>query len=141
MKTYALSNLCWHMRIKLKNDAVKRTSHSPVSSSTIARWIKTVLTKSGVNTDIFKAHSVRSTATSATANAGTTTSDILKAADWSSESVFQKFYYKLENKALQFYLSCQPLTNNYMKNVMSNISTSHPCAVPTLESMQTGWKH
>ncbi len=50
--------------------------------------------------DVFKAaHSVRSVATSAAAKAGTTTSaDILKAADWSSESVFQKFYYKLENK-------------------------------------------
>ncbi len=42
----------------------------------------------GVNTDIFKTHSVRSTATLAAANVGITTSDILKATDWSSESVF-----------------------------------------------------
>ena len=57
-------------------------------------WIKTLLTKAGINTDIFKAHSVGSAATSTAANAGITTNDILKAADWSSESVFQKFYYK-----------------------------------------------
>ena len=44
--------------------------------------------------EIFKAHSVRSVSTSAAAIAGITTNDILKAADWSSEMVFQKFYHK-----------------------------------------------
>lgn len=50
--------------------------------------------KAGVNMEIFKAHSVRSASASAAAAAGVTTSDILKAADWSSETVFQKFYHK-----------------------------------------------
>ena len=70
--------------------------HKPVSSSTIARWLKSVLSKAGVNTEIFKAHSVRSASasTSAAATAGNTTGDILKAADWSNEAVFQKFYHK-----------------------------------------------
>lgn len=72
--------------------------HNPVTSSTIARWIRTVLTKSGINTDIFKAHSVRGAATSAAAKEGVTLNDILKAADWSNETVFQKFYYKPEMK-------------------------------------------
>ena len=36
----------------------------------------------------------RGTAVSATAAAGITTADILKAADWNSESVSTKFYYK-----------------------------------------------
>ena len=66
----------------------------PVTSSTIARWIKSVLTKSGIDTNTFKAHSVRSAAVSSAASAGMTTNDILSAADWSSESVFQKFYFK-----------------------------------------------
>ena len=68
--------------------------HKPVSSSTIARWLKTLLNKAGVDTEIFKAHSVRSASTSAAATSGITTGDILKAADWSSEAVFQKFYHK-----------------------------------------------
>ena len=68
--------------------------HKPVSSSTIARWLKSVLSKAGVNTEIFKAHSVRSASTSAAATAGITTGDILKAADWSNEAIFQKFYHK-----------------------------------------------
>ena len=68
--------------------------HKPVASSTIARWLKTMLGKAGVNTEIFKAHSVRSASASAAATAAVTTGDILKAADWSNESVFQRFYHK-----------------------------------------------
>jgi len=63
-------------------------------SSTLARWHKTLLEKAGIDTSFFKAHSTRSAATSAASNAGITTADILKAADWSSESVFTKFYYR-----------------------------------------------
>ena len=44
--------------------------------------------------EIFKAHSVQSVSTSAAVTSGITTGDILKAADWSSEAVFQKFYHK-----------------------------------------------
>ena len=68
--------------------------HGAVSSSTIARWLKCTLEAAGIDTSTFSAHSVRSAATSAAANMGVTTNDILKAADWSTESVFQKFYYK-----------------------------------------------
>ena len=68
--------------------------HKPVCSSTLARWLKSLLEKAGIDTGIFKAHSVRGAATSAAANAGVTMADILKAADWSSETVFSKFYYK-----------------------------------------------
>ena len=68
--------------------------HKPISSSTLARWLKSLINNAGIDTAIFKAHSVRGAAASAAANAGVTTSDILKAADWSSESVFTKFYYK-----------------------------------------------
>ena len=73
--------------------------YNPVSSSTIARWLKCVLAKAGIDTSLFKAHSVRGASTSAAAGAGVTTNDILSAADWSSESVFQKFYYKPEQNS------------------------------------------
>jgi len=52
------------------------------------------LTKAGIETSIFKAHSVRSAATSAAADAGVSISEIMEAADWSSASVFEKFYYR-----------------------------------------------
>ena len=66
--------------------------HDPVFSSTIARWLKICLTEAGIDTGIFKAHSVRGASSSTAAAAGVTTADILNAADWSSVTTFQKFY-------------------------------------------------
>ena len=68
--------------------------HRPVSSSTIARWVKSVLTLSGINTDSFSAHSTRAAASSAAARAGVALKDIMNAADWTNESTFKKFYHK-----------------------------------------------
>ena len=53
-----------------------------------------MLDLAGINTKTFKAHSVRGASASAAASAGITTNQIMNAADWSSESVFQKFYYR-----------------------------------------------
>ena len=73
--------------------------HKAVTSSSIARWLKTTLEEAGIDTAVFGAHSTRGASSSAAAIAGITTADILKAANWSSESVFQKFYHKPSNKA------------------------------------------
>ena len=66
--------------------------HTPVSSSTIARWFKTFMAEAGIDISIFKAHSVRGASCSTAVGAGVTTKDILDAADWSSEGTFQRFY-------------------------------------------------
>ena len=68
--------------------------HGPVTSSTIARWLKELMTAASIDTNVFKAHSVRSASTSAATMQGVTTQDIRSAADWSTESTFQKLYYK-----------------------------------------------
>ena len=68
--------------------------HNPVAPCTIARWLKEVLRMSGIDISIFTAHSTRGASSSAAADSGITISDILKAADWSTESVFRKFYYR-----------------------------------------------
>ena len=69
-------------------------NHRVVTSSSIARWVKAQLETAGINTSIFSAHSTRAALTLVASNMGITTNDILKPADWSLESVFQKFYYK-----------------------------------------------
>ena len=48
----------------------------------------------GVDTSTFKVHSIRGASLLAAASARVTTTQILDTADWSSESVFQRFYYK-----------------------------------------------
>ena len=71
--------------------------HNPVAPSTVARWLRSMMEKAGIDISVFKAHSTRGAAVTAAANAGITTEDILKAADWSSDTVFNKFYYKPTN--------------------------------------------
>ncbi|CAC5405660.1 unnamed protein product [Mytilus coruscus] len=65
-----------------------------IACATIARWIKTVLKLAGIDADMFKAHSTRAASTSAAFLAGMPIKDILKAAGWSNESVFGRFYQK-----------------------------------------------
>ena len=67
--------------------------HEPVTSSTIDRWLKTCLSEAGIDTGIFKGHSVRGSSSSRAAAAGITMTDILQAPDWLSvAATFQKFY-------------------------------------------------
>ena len=48
----------------------------------------------GIDTRIFKAHSVRGAATTVAANALLPLEEMLNMADWSNVSMFRQFYYK-----------------------------------------------
>ena len=85
--------------------------HNPVTSSTIARWLKLIMCDAGIDINMFKAHSTRSACTSAASAQGVTTEDILGAADWSTESSFQRFYYKPVRNTM-FAESVLSATNN-----------------------------
>ena len=87
--------------------------HEPVSSSTIARWLRTCLQDADVDTGTFKAHSVRGAACSTAAWSGVTTTDILNAADWSLFSSFT--IEKLEtNQCLEYLSCCLLILHTYM---------------------------
>ena len=66
--------------------------HREVTSSTIARWIKEVLSLTRIDVKRFKAHSTRSASTSKASVLGLTISDILKGGSWSKESTWEKVY-------------------------------------------------
>lgn len=67
--------------------------HRPVGSQTISRWIKEVLTESGIDTSIYSGYSAKHAAISAAKRKGTSIEVIRKAAGWSKRSnVFGKFY-------------------------------------------------
>ena len=68
--------------------------HRPVSTDTIARWIKLVLTEAGIDTTVFSAHSTRAASTSAAHSKGISIDKILATAGWSTESTFCRFYRK-----------------------------------------------
>ena len=95
-------------------------SHNPVSSSSIARWLRDTLQQAGIDVGIFGAHSVRGASSSAAAAAGVTINDILKAADWSSESIFRNFYYRPTGD-VTYGMRCSPSAQAVRPNYLSTI--------------------
>ena len=71
-----------------------RKPHGPATKDILARWIRSTLRVSGVNTDTFTAHSCRAASTSKAMSSGVALDVILKAGQWSTDSTFYKFYQK-----------------------------------------------
>ena len=111
LQAYTDMDLCVvkHMAVYLHKTALHRpnecdqlliTTQKPykaASRDTISHWIKNSLTKAGVDTDTFSAHSTRSASSSAKLTAGIPVERILHSAGWSSSSTFEKFYKKTIN--------------------------------------------
>lgn len=77
--------------------------HNEVAKSTISGWVKAVLENSGVDINIFKAHSSRSASTSKAKCEGCSLKDILKRGQWSGKTTWQKHYNKsVVNSASKF---------------------------------------
>lgn len=68
--------------------------YGPVTTDTIARWLKTVLRNSGVNTDVYSAHSTRAASTSAAAASGCTIDEIMTHVGLANAQTFATFYNK-----------------------------------------------
>ena len=66
--------------------------HQPVGSATIAQYVKTFLGMAGVDLTVFTAHSTRSASSSKANNIGLSIKDIQKAAGWTNDSTFRRFY-------------------------------------------------
>ena len=73
-----------------------------VSSATLARWLKVVLSLAGIDTSIFKGHSFRGASTSNAVSLGVPLDVILKAADWKNAGTFAKFYQRETSSVGQF---------------------------------------
>ena len=68
--------------------------HHPITRATVARWILSLIKKAGIDTIIFKAHSLRGASTTVAANAFVPLQEIMNMADWSNASTFRQYYYK-----------------------------------------------
>ena len=69
----------------------------PVKRASISRWLRQVLSLSGIDVTTFKAGSTRSASVSAAARFGASAEQILKQGDWSNLGTFNKFYNKTLN--------------------------------------------
>ncbi|CAH3035464.1 unnamed protein product, partial [Pocillopora meandrina] len=68
--------------------------HKAVSRDTISRWIRTVMQLSGINLDVYKAHSKRAASVSAAHRAQVPVQEILRKAGWSSAQTFAIYHDK-----------------------------------------------
>jgi integrase len=66
--------------------------HNPVTKDTLGRWIRELVAAAGIDIRTFAPHSIRSATASRALKAGVSIPEILKAADWSSEHTFLKYY-------------------------------------------------
>ena len=73
--------------------------YSPVTSTSIGRWLKLTLQNAGIDTNVFKAHSTQGASSSAARQSGVSVKDILTAADWSRETTFNLYYYRPSHSA------------------------------------------
>lgn len=78
-----------------------RPPHRAATRDTLSRWLKTVLLKSGIDVNIYSAHSFRHSSTSKANERGACIDSIFKAAGWCNNSkVFAKHY-------------CRPIVNRH----------------------------
>lgn len=72
-----------------------RKPYKLVSSQTLSRWVKTTLGQSGIDLQLFSAHSTRHASTSKAKQLGVSLDTIRKTAGWSdTSSTFARFYNK-----------------------------------------------
>lgn len=68
--------------------------HKSVSRSTISRWLKTVMIKSGIDVSKYTVHSIRAASSSKAKTCAVPIENIMSAVGWTSEKTFAKFYDK-----------------------------------------------
>ena len=84
---------------------------------TLGHWIKDCLGKAGVDTERFTAHSTRSASSSQARARGVPIAEILKVANWTSDSTFERFYYRSEgSEAYTRAVLRQEHSNRYVSN-------------------------
>ena len=66
--------------------------HTPVTTNTVSRWVKSVLSEAGVDVTMYKPGSTRMASVSKAKRVGVPLEEILRAGGWSRQSTFTKFY-------------------------------------------------
>ena len=66
--------------------------HKPVVPCTVARWLKSVMDKSGIDVSKYTAHSTRGASTSKANRMGLSVAQIMQRANWAKARTFYRFY-------------------------------------------------
>ena len=102
------------------------------TADTLARWIKSVLRSSSIDTSVFKAHSVRSASSShAYASGVPVTHPILRPADWTNEKRSGNITYEV------VLLACNKMCLSMITVVLIGFGTKKSHNYSTMRSI---WK-
>ena len=77
LKVYLNRSQEWRDEKKTKLLLDINKPHKPISASTVSRWVKDVMSLSGIEVSLFKGHSTRSAATSRAILSGASIQEIL----------------------------------------------------------------
>ena len=68
--------------------------HKKVTSSTVGRWLKTIMAMAGIDVKSYRPHSIRAASTSKAYSVGVPIQEIMKMAGWANARTFALFYNK-----------------------------------------------
>ncbi|KAG1169999.1 hypothetical protein G6F36_011988 [Rhizopus arrhizus] len=94
------------LRVNLPTDHTLFLAHiekpeqvASIRPSTMSSWVKSIMERSGIDTTIYKAHSIRSASSTKAVEKGHSIQAVKKHAGWSLNSnTFERFYYKPTNQ-------------------------------------------
>ena len=76
--------------------------HNSVTKNTVSRWLKTVMSKAGIDVKKYCVHSIRSASASKAKSSLVPMDDILNSVGWSNARTFAKYYDKKIEKSSSF---------------------------------------
>ena len=66
--------------------------HTGASKDSLTRWVRSTMNSAGIDTTVYRPHSVRSASTSAAKRGGASVTEIMNSAGWSRDSTFTRYY-------------------------------------------------
>ena len=101
IRAYVQRSNLWRKRNVLSKNQLLLSyiePHKPVVSCTIAGWLIKTLKSAGINTEEFKAHSIRGAVTSKAQAKGLSCKEIMEVANWSKATTFKRHYLRAITK-------------------------------------------
>ena len=116
LKAYEKATGAFRGKEKLQLFLAVNSPHNPVTTSTIARWLKQAIVAGGIDPQ-FSAHSTRGASSTAAAMNGVTIREVMERAGWSRQDTFCKHYFRPSERAL--------VAAKYGASVLSDSTNMH----------------
>ena len=99
LKAYERATASFRKKDSMQLFLAINSPHQPVTTSTVARWLKQAIVVSGIEPE-FTAHSTRGASSTAAAMNGITIREVMERAGWSRQDTFCKHYFRPTEQAL-----------------------------------------